>query len=484
MKLLWFKRISTRLVLLVWGPLAVLYLATFAAAQYWVSEAFSQRLENEVALVGHALQNSMGRAVEYGQTAEIIAALDSVERLNDVYSVEVFSAEGTMVATTRPDLEHADLSGEAVAEILQGAVGHSWQGELSGRRVHKYVLPLPGVGNNLVGFMQLTRLRANVEEFVRLFRLLGAALFLGCFVLAMVVVRLGYERAVGRALRRVLAQIEGIAQGNEVVEAFDEGPHEIREISGALESMSTSIRQWRNEVLNQQSEKRTMEKQLAQAEHLAALGRLAGGVAHELGTPLTTLSLHLQRLRRRHTDDPETPDIAASMAQIERMQGIVAKLLDLGRRRHEESAVISVRDAAVHALSSIEDPRLEIEIEQGDLEVEADSLRLEQAISNLVSNALETHAVERVRLRISRDASRVRIEVDDDGSGVPVEMRERILEPFVSDRTDRGGTGLGLSIVDAVAGEVGGSLHVSDSPDLGGARFVVTLPLLQRSPSD
>jgi signal transduction histidine kinase len=160
------------------------------------------------------------------------------------------------------------------------------------------------------------------------------------------------------------------------------------------------------------------------------------------------------------------------------MEQTVRQLMDFGRSNPLNRAPLDVK-ALLQRLAedaAPEDERVAIEIQCADglPTVRVDALRTEQAVRNLLSNAVHA-AHSRVRVAATSDARGLRIEVGDDGPGVPGADRNKIFDPFYTTKPVGQGTGLGLSVAAAVADDHGGHLTVEDDA-LGGARFVLLLP--------
>ncbi|WP_342376060.1 PAS domain-containing sensor histidine kinase [Myxococcus stipitatus] len=217
--------------------------------------------------------------------------------------------------------------------------------------------------------------------------------------------------------------------------------------------------------------------------------------SHELRTPLTSLRLQAQLLRRMGDSHPtETlsaprvqEKLESTERQLRRLGALVDNLLDVSRIRTGKldfqftegdlAAVVGdlvarftdeARHTGVQLTASVEGPVVG----------RFDRLRLEQVVSNLLSNALRYGAGNPVRLSLTRHEDGVRLLVRDSGPGVPPGDRERIFERFTQgdNARRRGGMGLGLYIVRQIVEAHGGHIRVEDSPG-GGATFVVDLPL-------
>jgi signal transduction histidine kinase len=219
--------------------------------------------------------------------------------------------------------------------------------------------------------------------------------------------------------------------------------------------------------------------------------QLLADVSHELMTPLTAMRGYLETLALPHAvADDATRERYLRIVTEEtlRLEAIIGDLLDLARL---ESGGADLRRAPV-AVSHLfaragerhetvlreKDVTLESGVAPGAESVMGDERRLEQAVQNLVANAVRhTPRGGRIELRAERVDGRVSIVVADTGSGIPPEHLGRIFDRFYRVDTARdqqsGGTGLGLSIVRAVVEQHGGTIAASNGPD--GARFEIRL---------
>lgn len=232
--------------------------------------------------------------------------------------------------------------------------------------------------------------------------------------------------------------------------------------------------------------------ELAERQRLASLGELAAVVAHEVRNPLAVVFNALAGLRRlppRGEDDAVLLGIIDEEAH--RLKRLVATLLDAVRpfkpqvTPHELATVVSsaVALATRHDTREIADVTVELDVPPGATFV-FDDVLVVQALSNLVSNALDAPGRSSpVLVHVTTNAGetpRVRFEVTDDGAGVDETDRERIFDSFFTTRAT--GTGLGLTLVKRIA-EAHGGVAFHELPEEGGARFVFELPVPSPSPS-
>ena len=216
--------------------------------------------------------------------------------------------------------------------------------------------------------------------------------------------------------------------------------------------------------------------------------RFVSDASHELRSPLASLRQTAEVSIAHPGALPEGELADAVMEEGLRMQRLVDQLLLLTRADEGQSPAarqeVDLDDLAlteVQRLRPLVAPR-GVEVTGsaiGAARVNGDQVALAQVLRNLVDNAAR-HARSRIELSVSTEAGMARVSVDDDGSGVPEQERERIFERFVrldeARARDDGGSGLGLAIVREIAVAHGGGASVEASP-LGGARFVVWLPL-------
>ena len=225
-----------------------------------------------------------------------------------------------------------------------------------------------------------------------------------------------------------------------------------------------------------------LERELAERERLAALGRMAATVAHEIKNPLSAIKSIAQVMREDESLRNEYErDLGLIVGETDRLSQSVTQLLSFARKESPAGQPLSVDEL----LRSVVDLFRASAREQGialdchvtiDAELAGRSVSaLRDALSNLLLNALQaTPQGGKVELTAASSESELLISVQDSGSGVPADLRERIWEPFFTTR--QRGTGLGLAIVRKRLQEVGGSASL-DSRNGRGALFQLRLPL-------
>jgi signal transduction histidine kinase len=313
------------------------------------------------------------------------------------------------------------------------------------------------------------------------------------------------HRLVLRPLDRVMAAADAVADGDLAVRAPDADTRDFATLAERLNRMT-------DRLLDAQS-------QLVRAEKLASVGRLAAGVAHEVGNPLGAVGTYLEVLRRRGADQDVTEGMAR---ELERLDRIVRSLLDYARP--QEDPLLPVDPARIargafellRAQGAFRTVRAETDVGPHVPEILGRAHVLEQTLVNLLLNAVDAtpangsiiigarrwayepgqapskrasdpgyaafpRVAERRPARVEFAAGQpgTLLFVADSGTGVAPEDREKVFEPFYTTKEPGRGTGLGLAIVARSVHEMGGVVWVDGARE-GGAAFKLFFPIALR----
>ncbi|PLW67917.1 ATP-binding protein [Pseudohalioglobus lutimaris] len=235
-----------------------------------------------------------------------------------------------------------------------------------------------------------------------------------------------------------------------------------------------------------------MEEELLHNERLASIGRLAAGVAHEIGNPITGIACLAQNLEYAEEKDEVSTTAKDILKQTERVTRIVESLVNFS---HVGSSAEQLElmpcnladcvDEAIHLLNLDREARQIRFSNHCDREVLvlADSQRLLQVFINLLGNARDACDEEgHVQVQSYTKGERVLIDVDDNGCGIPAGLRSQVFEPFVTTKEPGAGTGLGLAMVYSIMEDLGGSVQLTSPLHSGprpGSRFTLELAATQ-----
>jgi len=241
-------------------------------------------------------------------------------------------------------------------------------------------------------------------------------------------------------------------------------------------------------LVEDRTERAALEAQLVHRDRLASVGRLAAGVAHEIGNPLTGITCLAQNL----ADEPDTAEAQGRarliLEQAGRIDAIVRSLLGYSRAdaaREEEpghvtrAALAPVVDQAI-TLVRLDRTHKRIQMENicpDDLHVYADRQRLTQVLVNLLTNACDaSQETGTVIVDAERQGAFVALRVIDSGAGIPEEIQPRLFEPFFTTKAQGEGTGLGLAVVEGILREHGGEVWIESAEGVG-TTVHIRLPL-------
>lgn len=473
-------RISTKLTL----GFSATTLVLFGGYAAWHVQAETRELyaalENETRLLTRSLQVSLENALrdeQQGDVDELVQRLELLDRSLDVF---VYDASGRLLSSSgasapppwrvpsTPQAPDKDLllryePADEPQQLVLGAPLVDDERLLGWLTLHR---PLDPVHADLQATMQ----RAALS-------LLGVVATLA--IIALLLGNLHFARPLA-ALEEAM---RGIREGELSVTLDNPRNDEIGLLAKEFNRMAARLRETQSLLASEAEARRTLEQALQHADKLAAVGQLAAGLAHEIGSPLLVLSGRARALLER-SDQPEEVRRNAELlvTQTKRITRIVEQLLHVGRRRAGSPGPSDVADAArtVASLLQIEARRHGVDI---DLEVSpqapparATDDHLQQIALNLMKNALQaTPRGGRITVRVEPAGARVRLEVRDTGPGIPDEVAEGLFSPFFTTRSTDGGTGLGLAVVRGLVEEHRGTVRVESEPGQG-SRFIVELP--------
>jgi len=476
-------RLSLRATMIVYVilPLAIILTIGGAIGLRELEHRMELRLQEDVQLVGRAIQPALSRAVNEGRIDTVNRALEAAFSIDRVFGAYVYDSSGATIATAG---QQGSLpSRRQVSQLAQQGNRTGEYGEVAGQEVYSYFVPLTDSGARIIGLLQVTRRGSDFDEYIGMIRTRGAAFVL--LVLGMVtsLVLYGHYGAVGRHVDRIVKSMGEVEAGHHEARSPVGGPKEIAQLGKSLNAMLDSIQQAEEEVEKHRAAELELFRRLQGSEKLAAIGQLAAGVAHELGTPLSVIYGKGQQLLRNDLSDASRQGLVQITKEVRRMEKIVRQLLDFGRGRTLERRSVKVGKTVAHSCDALQGlaqthgVTLTNETESEDLEMLFDRLALEQAVGNLVRNAIQAAPGGEVRVETHADANNLHISVDDNGSGIPEEIRDRIFEPFFTTKPVGQGSGLGLALTHGAVRDIGGTIEFGPSK-LGGVRFEIILPLI------
>lgn len=224
-----------------------------------------------------------------------------------------------------------------------------------------------------------------------------------------------------------------------------------------------------------------LQGQIIQSEKMAALGLLAGNIAHELNNPLTGIKslaqILIAEVGAEHVSHSDLQEIEQAALRSEQ---IIKNLLDFSSLHESKKETVSLRDVVQKTLPFLKTTmryhRSDIELAEGDDGIDVEPQLLQQVIFNLVNNACQAMG-DTGELTLSSKITDLTVElvVRDTGPGIPAEIREAIFAPFFTTKEEGQGTGLGLSMSRSIIEKFSGKLYLNEEYT-GGSEFIIRLP--------
>jgi signal transduction histidine kinase len=258
---------------------------------------------------------------------------------------------------------------------------------------------------------------------------------------------------------------------------------EIGDLGRNFNEMVRQLRESREEI------ERLYRTRMTRAEHLATLGELAAGLAHEIKNPLAGIAGVIEIIGRDLPPESPAREVLKEVQhEVLHIKKTLAELLDYARPRQPDFRPASLNDTVEHAVALARQQALSrpVEISFQRLEslppVEHDSAQVQQVLLNLLLNALQAiDGKGSIRVEIEHRDGHAIVAVTDTGRGIPPEHLPNIFRPFFT--TKGSGTGLGLSLARRIVENHGGKIEVTSMPGVG-SQFLVWLPLSRTSSSE
>jgi len=358
-------------------------------------------------------------------------------------------------------------------------------GELRGEPEVRVALP----SGTHVAMWPTPRSRASDASLQRLLTFYVGLTGVAVIVLAYVLLTL----LIVRPLEQVVRSAQALAAHEAGVRVPEQGPAELLRLATSFNDMAEQLKRERlalqqrlAELERTTGQLQSTQQHLVHGEKLATVGRLAAGVAHEIGNPLAAILGLVELLRGGELPAQQQQEFLARIqTETERIHGIIRELLDYSRsdaaaESPEQSADVEqvLRDALglVAPQKKARGVTIDVDIGAELPRVVGAETRLTQVVLNLVLNAVD--AVDgkgTVHVSASTgDDEHVQVSVRDDGPGIDPEILAHIFEPFTTSKAVGQGTGLGLAVCHSLVEGMGGTIEATNCEG-GGARFDVTL---------
>jgi two-component system, NtrC family, sensor kinase len=459
---------------------------------------FESDMQRDELVLGRALGLAVGEVWRSEGAERALQLVESESRRQD----------GVRVRWVWLDAPPGDRYAPAVASSELGALAQGSQVVRVKRddsaRGRFYSFAPVALGGSRVGALELSESLEEEDEYIRasltntLTTIFALAALSGLLAMGLGAV------LVGRPTRALIDKARRIGEGQLGEPLVLPQRDELGQLAVEINAMCDGLAEARERAASETAARIAALEQLRHADRLTTVGKLASGIAHELGTPLNVISGRAKMIFRGAVPEEAKGNARIIVEQVDRMTRIIRQLLDFARRRSAQKAPADLAQIARQTLSFLEPlarkRRVSLRLADGavpsadgpspepSIVAEVDGAQIQQVLTNLVMNGIQamksggelTLSIERTRALPPADhggpeGDYLAIHVADQGEGIRDDVLPRIFEPFFTTKDVGEGTGLGLSVTYGIVREHGGWIAV-ESEVMKGSRFTVYLP--------
>lgn len=472
-----------QILLLLGGLLVVTFVPLYFAVATYTTYTLSQVRKDSARSLGRAIAGQIAEA-RANPTRDLDALLDAQVGERGVEALAVYDRSGRQIArrglARAADQLPASLAETNREDVLTLTTSH-------GRAIATLV---PDPGGAVIAVLRTDDQASGVAPLVRLMALYMALIALALLLLAY----FALTRLIVRPLTAMSRGAERVAAGARRLDVPRAGARELLDLGTSLKTMTErllreeeALRRKVDEVEQTTKQLKEAQDRLVRSERLASVGRLAAGLAHEVGNPISAIIGMQDLLLEAGLSEEEQRDFLTRMrGETERINRILRDLLQFARpaanqvKDAEEPGNV---EAAIYDTVTLVSPQkamkpieLEVDVYPDLPAVALGREQLVQILLNLLLNAADACEEEgKVTVRARPTDGGVAISVEDTGPGVAPEVQSRLFEPFVTTKDVGKGTGLGLAVCRGLVESAGGTIAL-DPEHAGGARFVIELP--------
>lgn len=345
------------------------------------------------------------------------------------------------------------------------------------------------------GAIRLTESRFEEERYLRATVIRASLVALVMTLACAVVVSMIAVRFIARPLHKLVTQARRVGGGDFSMRLSPMEHDEMGVLGREMDTMCDKLDEAQDRVAAETANRIATLEQLRHADRLTTVGKLASGVAHELGTPLNVVHGRAKLILEEPTHQSDVVKSARIIAeQAERMTKIIRQMLDFSRRRGPHKERVDVAELCTRTGALLEPMAKKSSVtfaieRDAEAAVEADAAAIQQVLTNLFVNAIQAMPEGgALSIRVAHEhrapppdvggaaADYVCVHVDDTGKGIPAELLDHIFEPFFTTKDVGEGTGLGLSVSYGIVQDHGGFIEV-ESRVGEGSKFAVYLPV-------
>lgn len=478
--------INTKLVLLLTVAVgAVMLIASFLSLRQREA-ALRDALGDELRAHAVTLQIALEENYRNGRIAEAQILIDRLRENSRVYGVLLFDESGNLRSSSQFETQNVFKQPPELAVVLGSGNAVEFVREIDGHQFLSIILPLK-LSEEKRGAIEFVKPLALIENDIARARLSRVATTLLLLATIFLVVYIVLHRNLSRPILSLLVGARALGEGDLSHRVrIPKSGDELAQLAAEFNRMADNLMAQRQATLSEAETRLNIEKELRHNERLASVGRLAAGIAHELGAPLNVIDARAEQLieNAAATREKQIKNLTIIRTQSARITHIVRQLLNLARPYNLRFENLKLADLVESALDGFDEPK-DLRIEwaaKNDSHVFGDADYLRQVFVNVFQNAaqaMDEGGILKIKIDETEYDEKIfaAVKISDTGRGIAPENLEKIFDPFYTTKDIGAGTGLGLAVSRRIVEEHGGIIEAANNSD-GGATFTIYLPKL------
>jgi len=444
-------------------------------------------LRDELRAHAVTLQIALEEYYSNGKINETRELIDRLRENSRVYAILLFDERSELIKLSQPqtnelfrnppELKTVFLTGESVEFVRL----------IEGKKYFSIIIPLR-YQEEKKGALEIVKPFALIENDITEARVNWLATTLFLLAIIFLVVAVVLQRSLTKPFQELLNGAQALGRGDlDYRVKLPKTKDELAFLAVEFNRMADNLESQRQVAKNEAENGLALERKLRYTERLASVGRLAAGIAHELGAPLNVIDARAEQLLSKPETNLEKREknLKIIRLQTERISKIIRQLLTLARPYNFHLVQIDLNETVADTVEQIAENARQQQVEisftlSEDLTVSADRDYLQQVLINILMNAIQAMPTGGSLTVTSGNESRngtdfAFVNISDTGKGISAENLEKIFDPFYTTKDIGQGTGLGLAVSHRIIEEHHGFIEAENNLD-GGASFTFFLP--------
>ncbi len=488
----WSLKSKIVLHLFVIGGLAALLLAfIYIRTQRHLIETMSRQ---KTELVGSMIENSIFSFMRAGRLEDVQSTLEKISASDGINKIRIFSPEGKILRSSEPLEMGGSIDSRRLGRIRKSLLDRNLsqaillidKSSTLGLRVIENRSECFGCHSSQVvvnGILEVDVDYSSAASLLRTNQLKGILIAVVSFSLLIFVILRLFERLISRPVHQLKNKMKEVQEGNLDIGIQARCRDELGTLAESFNIMVSRLREANKKI------EKLFNKQMEKAEHLASIGELTAGLAHEIRNPIAGMKGALEIINQKTpASDPQKEIFIEILFQIDKIYNIIQDLLSYARPKELNMSWVNpnecVQDAIKLARPQVNGRDIQFHFTGVGENILAlmDANKIQELMLNLILNSIAAISkTGHITVQLEKGAARelkleLKMVIADDGGGIKKEILPQIFNPFFT--TKPRGTGLGLSICKKIIEAHEGSVEVI-SREGQGTTFVIQLPVLQ-----